>query len=235
MNRQTQKELLKIVEKNYIEIAKEFNETRKKELWSELKKISEQIKKGSKILDVGCGNGRIIDALLDKDIKYLGIDSSTNLIELAKSNHKEQGWAQFELGKIEELGKIKEHNFDYVFCLAVIHHIPGTQLQIEALKQLKNKVKKDGRIIISAWNLWNKPKFRSLIIKFALLKLIGKNKMDFGDILFDWKNKKGEKVSKRYYHAFTKRELKRIVKKSGLKIEKIYKDTYNYYLILKWS
>ena len=56
--------------------------------------------------------------------------------------------------------------------------------------------------------------------------------MDFGDILFDWKNSQGEKTSKRYYHAFKKGELKRVIKKAGLKIEKIYKDKYNYYALL---
>ena len=91
----------------------------------------------------------------------------------------------------------------------------------------------DGKIIIAVWNLWGQKKFKKLVFKFALLKLIKKNKMDIGDILFDWKNSKGEIVSRRYYHAFTKRELKKIIKKAGLKIEKIYKDKFNYYAVLK--
>ncbi len=53
--------------------------------------------------------------------------------------------------------------------------------------------------------------------------------MDFGDVVFPGFNAK----SKRYYHAFTKRSLKKIAKKADLKIEKIYKDKYNYYAILK--
>ena len=57
--------------------------------------------------------------------------------------------------------------------------------------------------------------------------------MDFGDIIFDWKNSQGERVSQRYYHAFRKGELKAIFKKAGLKIEKLYKDKYNYYAVLK--
>ena len=57
--------------------------------------------------------------------------------------------------------------------------------------------------------------------------------MGFGDILFDWKNSQGKPISQRYYHAFTKRQLKKIIKIAGLEIEKIYKDKYNYYVILK--
>lgn len=235
MNKQTQKGLLDIVEKNYNNIAREFNETRKKELWQELLNITKSIKDNDKILDVGCGNGRIIDALIEKKIKYQGVDQSTELINLAKKNYSNIPNAKFSVGKIQNLNTIKEVNFNWVFAVAVLHHLPGVNLQVDALKQLKNKVKRDGRIVVSVWRLWNKEKYRKMIIKFSLLKIIGKNKMDWGDITFDWIGKKNDLPSKRYYHAFTKRGLKKVADKAGLKVEKIYKDRYNYYLILKWK
>jgi hypothetical protein len=51
--------------------------------------------------------------------------------------------------------------------------------------------------------------------------------------LFDWKKSDGSAVSQRYYHAFTRRGLRKITKRANLKIEKLYKDKYNYYLVLK--
>ncbi len=242
MDKQTQKNLLKIVERNYKEIANDFNETRKKYLWPELIKLTKNVKNNEKVLDVGCGNGRLLKAFEGKEINYLGIDSSEKLISLAKSEIRNPAPAsragqglkfEFRKGDILELSKISEINFDYIFCIAVLHHIPGQDLRIQTLKQLKNKVELDGKIIITVWNLWSQKKFRKFIWKFILLKLIGKNKMDYGDILFDWKNSKGEKVSRRYYYAFTKRQLKKIARKAGLKIKKIYKDKYNYYAILQ--
>ena len=103
MNKQTQKGLLDIVEKNYNNIAREFNETRKKELWQELLNITKSIKDNDKILDVGCGNGRIIDALIEKKIKYQGVDQSTELINLAKKNYSNIPNAKFSVGKIGEI------------------------------------------------------------------------------------------------------------------------------------
>ncbi|MFH1661656.1 MAG: methyltransferase domain-containing protein [Candidatus Falkowbacteria bacterium] len=236
MNKQTQNNLLKIVKRNYNEIADDFSETRKKKLWPELIKLAGAVKDGDpstssgqvKVLDVGCGSGRLLEAFKNKKINYLGIDDSEKLINLAKKKNQ-----NFIVGNILELNKISELNFNYVFCIAVLHHLPGKDLQINALKQLKNKITPDGKIILTVWNLWSQLKFRKLILKFYLLKLIGKNKMDAGDILFDWKNSKGEVVSKRYYHGFRKKELRKIIKKSGLRIEKIYKDKYNYYAVLK--
>ncbi|MBU4374957.1 class I SAM-dependent methyltransferase [Patescibacteria group bacterium] len=230
MDNQTQKNLLNIVKRNYEEIAEDFSETRKKHLWPELLKLTGSVKNGSKILDAGCGNGRLIEAFKEKDINYLGVDASQELLGSAK---KQKPGFKFKLGDILKLGDIAEVNFDYVFCVAVLHHIPGKDLRVKALRQLKNKVNNEGKIIITAWNLWSQKKFRKLILKFILLKLIKKNQMDIGDILFDWKNSAGEIVSRRYYHAFTKYQLKKIAKKAGLKIDKLYKDKYNYYIILK--
>ena len=161
-------------------------------------------------------------------IEYTGVDSSEKLIAIAKNSYRDADY-KFLTGDILKLSEFSQINFDYVFCVAVLQHIPGRELQVAALRQLKNKIKDDGKIIVSTWNLWEQRKYRKLIYKFALLKLIKKNKMDFGDIVFDGFNQR----SKRYYHAFRKGELKRIVKKAGLKIDKIYKDKYNYYAILK--
>ena len=234
MDKQTQKNLLTLVKSSYEEIADQFNQTRKKYLWPELIELTKKIKPGDKILDIGCGNGRLLEAVKNKGVNYLGVDSSQTLIEHAKSLHPKN---KFIVGDVLDLGRIPEMNFNYVFSVALFHHLPGQDLRIAALRQLKNKVSEDGKIIIVVWNLWSQPKFRKLILKFALLKLIKKNlpsvRMDFGDILFDWKNSNGEAQSRRYYHAFTKRGLKKIIKKAGLKIAKIYKDKYNYYAILK--
>ena len=232
MDKQTTKNLLKIVECNYQKIADDFNQTRKKYLWPGIIKIAQIIKPGDKILDVGCGNGRLLETLKEKSADYLGVDKSTELIKIAEKKYQSEK-IKFRPGCILELGQIPEINFDYIFCIAVIHHLPGKNLRIQALKQLKNKVAENGRIILTVWNLWSQKKYQKLIWKFWFLKLIGKNKMDFGDVLFDWKNPQGEKVSKRYYHAFCGHELKKIVKKSGLKIAEFYKDKHNFYLVLK--
>jgi 2-polyprenyl-3-methyl-5-hydroxy-6-metoxy-1,4-benzoquinol methylase len=264
MDKQTQKNLLGLVKRNYEEIAKDFSETRKKHLWPELSRLTLNIKNGDKILDAGCGNGRLLETLKDKKINYLGVDASEKLIKLAEERYQAVGFKfqvssfKFQVCDILELSKIPEINFDYVFCVAVLHHLPGKDLRLAALKQLKNKIKPEGKIIITVWNLWSQEKFRKIIIRTELLKLFNKLKLifrrfrrkssrksqisefralsisgDFGDIIFDWKNSKGEKTSRRYYHAFRKRELKKITKKAGLRIEKIYNDKFNYYAILK--
>jgi ubiquinone/menaquinone biosynthesis C-methylase UbiE len=232
MDKDTQKNLIKLVNDSYEKIAGNYNETRKKThtpLFDKMAEFINEIREGQKVLDIGCGSGRLITALSGKKVEYLGVDKSAEMIKLAKDNYPEY---RFLTGDLLELSMLPDINFDFVFCAAVLHHLPGAELRIAALKQLKNKINEKGMIIVTVWNMWPQKKFLKLVIKYFLLKLIGKNKMDFGDILFDWKNSEGVAISQRYYHAFTKRQLKKIVKKAGLKIDKFYKDKFNYYLIL---
>lgn len=235
MKQQTEKELLKIVKNNYEEIAEHFSETRKKEIWPELKKIASDIPKDSKILDLGCGNGRLIDAF-DREINYYGIDQSKGLIKIAQERYPEQTFFDANILKLNEIN-FKEKNtpskFDFIFSIAVLQHIPGKKKRIELIKNLKNYLEPNGKIIFSNWNMWEIKKYKKLIYKTYLLKLLGKNKLDFGDIIFDWRNSSGKISSRRYYHAFRKKELKEIFTKAGFKIEKLYKDKYNFYIIAK--
>ena len=233
MLKKTEKELLTIVKNNYEEIAEHFSETRKKYIWPELKEIASKVKEGQTILDLGCGNGRLIEAF-NKKINYFGIDQSEALIKLAKKRYPDYSFITgnaLTLNKINFKGKGFPQKFDYIFSIAVLQHIPGKQKRIELIKSLKNNLKPEGKIVFSNWNMWEIPKYKKLIYKTFLLKLIGKNSLDFGDVIFDWKDSSGNITSRRYYHAFTKKELKKIFKKAGFKIDKIYKDKYNFYII----
>ena len=230
MEKKTEQELLGLVRQNYEEAAASFNQTRQKSLWPEIAKFANDVKYGESVLDAGCGNGRLRQAFKGKPISYLGIDLSHNLIKLAEASDE---WKlinqQFVVGNVLELDELTTKKFDYIFSVAVLHHLPGVDLRQAALIQFKNHLKTDGKIVISVWNLWKRIDLFWLIVKFSLKKLIGQNKMDWGDIVFDWKK---EIVSQRYYHAFTKKELIKLCRLADLKIKKIMIDRNNYYLVV---
>ncbi|MFA6171330.1 MAG: methyltransferase domain-containing protein [Patescibacteria group bacterium] len=237
MNEDAQKKLLKIVKNNYEEIADEFHQTRMKNwqpLWGEVVKFASRVKDGESILDLGCGNGRVLNALAGKKISYIGIDNSSKIIEHARSNYQLSIINyQFIVGDILGLDKIKEvadRKFDYIFCVAVLHHIPGQELRIGFLRQAEKYLKPGGKMLLTSWNIWEQKRFYLVLAKSILLKLAGRYEYDFGDILFPWKGKNLNSL--RYYHAFTKGELKRLAEKSGCAAERIFKDKFNYYLVI---
>ncbi|MFA5886890.1 MAG: class I SAM-dependent methyltransferase [Patescibacteria group bacterium] len=241
----TAKKLLALVKNNYQEIAVNFNTTRRKEIWPEIRAVAAPVKDNDRILDLGCGNGRLLEALKDKKIDYLGLDSSAALIELARQNYPNY---KFLVGDILDLADIfKEpsrssinpigiNKFDYVFCLAVLQHIPGGELRLQVLKLMKEALSARGKIMISVWNLWSpvwKSKhYRGMIFRNYLFKIIGFQDLDFGDLVFPWKNIQGGIISERYYHAFTARELRNLAIKAGFRNIELTKDNFNYWLTL---
>ena len=237
MDKITKDNLLRIVHDNYNDIAADFNTTRKKVIWPEIIKLASEVRDGDQVLDLGCGNGRLIESLKDKEIKYLGIDNSEQLIKLAKKNYPNYEFFVLDILNLEnskELrDKIKEKKFDQIFCLATLQHLPGRELRVQALKEMKLLLSEEGKIIISNWNMWRQKKYRYLIFKTFFNKLKGKNKLEFGDVLFPWKNSHGEILSQRYYHAFRKKELLGLAQEAGFNKINIYQDSYNYWLILK--
>lgn len=189
-------------------IAQEFNMTRQY-IWPELEFLKKYAKPGMKILDVGCGNGRLLKLLKQKEIKYFGIDNSRELIKKAREKY---GKNKF---KVADALKIPYDNnsFDLAYSIAVLHIIPSQELRIKFLQEIKRTLKKNSKLILTVWYLYQR-KYFFLIIKYSLRKIFLKSKLDFKDVYIPWQDK-----GLRYHHAFTKRELVKLFKKAGFEIE----------------
>lgn len=230
MREKTRDRLLKIVKKNYSEIASDFDISRKKYLWPEMEKFSEYVFPGAKVLDVGCGNGRLLEAFKTKQISYIGFDANQELINFAQENYPEEKFLLHDLLKIEEF---KENDFDFIFLVAVILHIPDKNLRIKALKDLATKLKLGGRIILSVWDFYGQKRFSSLVRKSEIKRIFSFDGRESGDLLFTWTSGDAKSKSDRYYHAFTDRELTKMAQKAGLEIVEFYKSGKNIWLVLK--
>jgi len=219
--------ILKLVKRNYQAIAADFDATRKKEIWPVIREFAAGVKDGASVLDAGCGNGRLLEALKNKPIRYLGLDNSSELIKTARQNYPAN---EFREADILDLTDVSAKDFDYIFCLAVWQHIPGEELRVKFLKNLAAKLKPSGRLILSVWNLRRLPKYRKMIRKNYWRKFIGRNPLGVNDLIFPWKDSSGRIVSERYYHAFTSREIKRLSASAGLKIKEIRRDRHNFWI-----
>jgi len=229
MRKQKQQEILALVKNNYQEISKHFSQTREQRMWPEIVDIAKKIPPASKVLDVGCGNGRLGEEL-KRDVDYLGVDSSSNLIDIAKKKYKYNENYKFHVLDIFELDKLKE-KYDYIFLVAVIQHIPSKELRVKVLNKIKSTLKENGEIIISVWNLVDNKKYKKQLKKSKYLNFL--KGLDQRDLLFYWKNSQGEKLSLRYYHAFTAKELKKLFAKCDLKLKSFKKTKDNFYIVLK--
>jgi len=79
----------KIVEEGYDKIAQLYHKRRIDRYWTvapDIEAFAKRLARGSAILYVGCGSGFVASILEDKGFKVTGIDVSTKMLELAKSN-----------------------------------------------------------------------------------------------------------------------------------------------------
>ena len=81
MNQKTIQEILKQVKDNYEQTAEEFNQTRSY-LWPGLQSLKKFVKNGDKVLDLGCGNGKLRLLFKDYQIDYFGVDNSKSSCRL---------------------------------------------------------------------------------------------------------------------------------------------------------
>ena len=173
------------------------------------------------MLDVGCGNGRLLDAL-PVGVRYTGCDTSERMIELAKRRYKGhpciQGCplsARFTVGDILAL-PFPTSSFDHVFALAVLHHIPSDALRQQAVRELARVTKPSGRVTITVWNLWTWYWIR----RYGLWQIIfgaHPTGYDRGDCFVPWKRGVDQPIL-RYVHAWTHREFRSIFADAGLRI-----------------
>ena len=71
----------------YNEMAQAFSQTRQKKLWAEVIPFVRLIKTGMRVLDVGCGNGRLLSEIQARKVYYTGLDFSQSLIAKAKKKY----------------------------------------------------------------------------------------------------------------------------------------------------
>jgi len=210
------KKLLNKTTSDYNLIASHFSSTRTHP-WREFELLLKYITPEDKVLDLGCGNGRFYELLRERMVDYVGVDSSEQLIQIAKQKYPD---LEFRVTDALDL-PFADDSFDKVVSVAVLHHIPSKKYRQKFMAEAGRVLKKGGILIITVWDLWKKKKIKKMIFKYGLLKLFGLTKLDFKDILYPWKNSKGEVVTKRYFHCFKPEELKNLAENSGFKIKEI--------------
>ncbi|MFH1193507.1 MAG: class I SAM-dependent methyltransferase [bacterium] len=180
-----EKTALQIIEQNkksYNAIAEDFDVTRQT-AWPEFEMLAPYIIEGTRILDIGCGNGRLYKFLSTsyklQATSYSGIDQSEELIKIAKKNNPPltpplikggNGGVDFQVADVFNL-PFKDGEFDIVAGIAFLHHIPSKELRAKVLKEIYRVLAPGGILFLTNWNLFQ-------------IKLIKKYKLRLRDFFF---------------------------------------------------
>jgi len=228
------KKILELTKSGYQTIARDFSETRNF-LWEDLLLLKDFIKDGDKILDLGCGNGRLAQLLEGKKVDYFGVDYNEEFIRIARAKYPQY---KFEAADVQNLA-IPVETYDVVSLIAVLNHLPGSELKKRVLANAASYLKPGGHLLMTNWNLWNwsgKKSIRAfwqdqLVLSgrvFSEKYGINKDELGYRDVITLWKSGDGAKIARLYYYAFTKGELGRLLEKVGLRVVKSLKTKNNF-------
>lgn len=195
------------VKDDYNEIAKDFAGTRQFP-WKEFELFEQYYEEDFDVLDLGCGNGRLLKFLGKYGFgSYLGVDQSEKLLEIARSEHPNQKFLIADMTDFSKLNKvIATESLDAIFAIASFHHV-APRWQLKTLKEWKKLLKPGGYLFMTNWNL-HQPKYWPILIRSLIFPVYG-----LRGLLVPWK-----RTVKRYYFAFTKRRLSRLLCKAGFKM-----------------
>ncbi len=138
------KYLIDKTKKDYNKIALDFSNTRQS-FWNDSLFLLKYIKKNEKLLDLGCGNGRLYKMVKDLGVLYTGIDLSEDLVKKAQESFP---GINFITGSALDL-PFDDNSFDKVISIAVLHHIPSLELRKRFFKEAYRVLKKDGQLILT--------------------------------------------------------------------------------------
>lgn len=100
-------------------------------------------KKGNKILDIGCGTGRILRYLPECD--YLGADLSERYIDRAQKR-RFKGKVRFISSDINEFLNKSKEKFDIIIGYGLLHHLNDGEAKL-MIKQAKKSLLPGGRLV----------------------------------------------------------------------------------------
>lgn len=105
--------------------------------------------KDSKVLDIGCGDGRNIVNMLNVTKDIVGLDNDPQAIHDAQRNLADFPSVQVILGNAFDL-PFEDKSFDVVTLMMTLVNFEDRKL--DALKEMKRVLKKDGSIMISVYS-----------------------------------------------------------------------------------
>ncbi|MFD9069169.1 class I SAM-dependent methyltransferase [Streptomyces lasiicapitis] len=115
--------------------------------------LAQDIPAGSRVMDFGCGDGRVAIPLRALGYDVTGVDASPNM--LAALNRHAPDLATFRSDGSDFGKHLGRRKFDAVYCLAVlIHHSHETGQQL--VERLRAVVRKGG-ILVLDWPVADEP------------------------------------------------------------------------------
>lgn len=118
------------------------------DLAGEARLIDAMVPRGARILDAGCGPGRVGGELHRRGHIVVGVDVDPALIEAAEHDHPGPTWLVGDLAELDLSARGITEPFDLIVCAGNVVTFLAPETEIDVLKGFAAHLAPDGRAVV---------------------------------------------------------------------------------------
>ncbi len=184
-------------------------------------RILAEIEPGDRVLDLGCGQGRLA-SLLPAGCVYTGVDYAGEMVRVAQDLARDEASAdaRFVVADLVSDPWPKEvgSGYDWVVLRAVLHHIPDYSRRLHIVERAAKALTTTGVLAIANWQFVKIPRLMRRVLSWETVDL-GDSDVDAGDYLLDWQR---DGYGMRYVHLVDEGETRRLAQDAGLRVHTLF-------------
>lgn len=188
-----------------------------------LMRMLAQMQPGARVLDLGCGQGRVA-AMLPAHCEYTGLDFSGEMLAIAEraANTGRLGSPpRFIVADLLDPAwpALVAAPYDWVILRAVLHHIPGAENRQAIVNRAADCLTPQGHMLLANWQFLEIERLRRRLLPWDVVGL-SPDDVEPGDYLLNWQR---EGYGIRYVHWIDEDETAILAAGAGLTIEMLYR------------
>ncbi|WP_298458733.1 bifunctional 2-polyprenyl-6-hydroxyphenol methylase/3-demethylubiquinol 3-O-methyltransferase UbiG [uncultured Cellulomonas sp.] len=118
------------------------------DLAGEARMVDAMVPRGSRVLDAGCGPGRVGAELAARGHTVVGVDVDPVLVAAAQEDHPGATWLVGDLAELDLPARDVAEGFDVVVCAGNVLTFLAPGTEVEVLRRLRAHLRPGGRAVI---------------------------------------------------------------------------------------
>ncbi|CCG05800.1 class I SAM-dependent methyltransferase [Blastococcus saxobsidens] len=118
------------------------------DLAGEARLVDAMLSRGARVLDAGCGTGRVSGFLVDAGHEVVGVDGDPALIAEAETVHPGGRWLVGDLAELDLPGRGIAEPFDAIICAGNVMTFLAPSTRREVLRRMRAHLLPEGRAAI---------------------------------------------------------------------------------------
>ena len=109
-----------------------------------------------RVVEIGCGAGRMTRAIAARSAQVIAIDVAPTMLEIARGQNESLDNVEWMLGDGESLAGVADASQDGCISFVVLHHIPDPQITLGYIREMGRVLKPGGWAV---FHVSNQPSF----------------------------------------------------------------------------